>query len=197
MDPVEFEAGGRSYQFTANVRGTYPVEQAFEFWMAYVARDLLRLGVFFRAQAIMIQIPGAKDYCFLCHDDLDVKLPPGDDDPYELLNEADRGTVLSVLIECLRRLDAVAVLEQIPEAKRIHPKKLSAKWCEYLDREAKYECGLQNVVAECLDELIVRPGFVEIDCGPLPMWWQERWAKIRERGGISIPIEPDDTRRDP
>lgn len=196
LDPVELEVRDRTWRFDASVRGTFPFARAFDFWMAYVARDLLRLGVYFRAQAIMIQIPGATNYQYLCHDSVAKDLPPGDDDPSEWLDGVDRGIVLSVLTECLHRLDAVHILEQIPEAKHIRPKELSAEWRDYLDREAKYECGLLNVVAECLDELIVQPGIVEIDCGPLPTWWQERWAQIREGGGNSIPVEPRDTRGD-
>ncbi len=31
------------------------------------------------------------------------------------------------------------------------------------------------VVAECPDELIVRPGMAEIDVAPRPTWWQKWW----------------------
>ncbi|MGD8454471.1 MAG: hypothetical protein PVJ57_21870 [Phycisphaerae bacterium] len=196
LDPVEFEARGRLSCFTGNVRSTFPIARAPEFWMAYVARDLLRLGVYFRAQALLIQVPGATEYQYLCHDGLDNDLPHHDDDPGERLRGVERGTVVSVLIECLHRLNAPDILEQIPEVRRIEPKILADWWHDYLNREARYESGLLNVVAECLDELIVRPGVVEIDCGPLPTWWQERWAQIRKWGGNSTPVEPDDTRGD-
>ena len=177
---VEFLVRNRWWRFDADIRGTFPVAQAFEFWMACVARDLLRLGVYFRAQAIMIQIPGAADYHDLCPDDVDENRPAETDDPYDWLHGVDRGTVLGVLAECLRRLDAAHILKRIPDVKRIRPKKLSAKWHKYLDRLAEYECGLLNVVAECLDELIVRPGFAAIDCGPQTTWWQDYWSKIKD-----------------
>ena len=32
------------------------------------------------------------------------------------------------------------------------------------------------VVAQCPDELIVRPGMAEIDVEPRPTWWQEWWS---------------------
>ena len=35
------------------------------------------------------------------------------------------------------------------------------EWKAFLDRFAKIEHGLLNVIAECLDHLIVRPGMAE------------------------------------
>ena len=166
--------------FNGIVRSTENLPVTFQFWMAYVARDLRRLGVCFKALSIMIQIPGAMDYRYLCHDDQDKDLPPFADDPYLRLHGVDHGTVLSVLAECLCELNAEDILKQIPEAKRIRPKKLSVEWHKYLNRESTYERGLLNVIAECLDELIVRPGIAEIDRNTGPMWWQDFWSRIED-----------------
>ena len=57
--------------YWVSVRRTEDLPGMFQFWLAYVARDLLRLGVFFRAAAIMAQLPGAGAYRPLGYDDFD------------------------------------------------------------------------------------------------------------------------------
>ena len=178
LGPVEFKVRGDWWRFDTSIRGTYPNTQALAFWTAYLARDLLRLGVYFRALTIMLQIPGAADYRYLCHEDMEKDSPPSADDPYGWIHGADRRTVFSVLAECLCELDAEDILKQIPEAKHTRLKKLSAKWQKYLNRESTYECGLLNVVAECLDELIIKPGLEEIDAASQGTWWHDYWSRI-------------------
>ena len=70
MDYVEFRAGKGFWRFDLNVRGTYPLARALDFWMAELARDHLRLGLCFRALAIMLQVPGAAGYEWLGDDSL-------------------------------------------------------------------------------------------------------------------------------
>ena len=83
-----------------------------------------------------------------------------------------------MLADCLRRLGAAKVLRQVPGAKEYEREKLSAEWKKYLRRQAATKHGLLNVVAECLDELIVRPGMEEIDVEPRPSWGQEWWSRL-------------------
>ncbi len=178
LESPTFKIDGRLVAFFTDVRSAEDLPAALQFWMAYLARDLLRLGVFFRAAALMQQLPGGARYRYVIHDDVDDKAPPEEDDPREWVRGAGRETVLNVLAECLRRLGAASVMKQVPGGKDYEREELSAEWKEYLDRQAKIKHGLLNVIGECLDELIVRPGLDEIDAEPEPTWWQRWWARM-------------------
>ena len=178
LEPDSIECGGGNVS-CPSVRRTGDLPGAGQFWMAYVARDLLRLGVFFRAAAIMLQIPGAGRYRVLHYDNVDDNLPDWDEDPSQWLGEVDRDTVFDVLAECLRRLGAEELMQQVTGGEDFEQEELSEEWVAYLDRHAGMEHGLLNVVAECLDELIVRPGMKEIDIAPRASWWQQWWGKLR------------------
>ena len=171
-----FETDGELECFFPDVRTTNDLPGALQFWMASVARDLLQLGVFFRAAAIMLQMPGAGRYKVVHYDDLNEDLGDDEEDPRCWVGGADRVTVFNVLAECLRRLEAEDLMEQVPGAADHKRGELPDEWTEYLDEQAKTEHGLLNVVAECLDDLIVTPGMVEIDAKPQATWWQQWWA---------------------
>ncbi len=173
-----FESDGREDRLFTHVRETEDLPAVLQFWMAHVARDILRLGVFFRAAALMCRIPGGAHYRYVAHDDVDDELPDDDEDPRHWIGRADRDTAFSVLAECLRRLGAAGVMKQIPGGDKYEQVELSAEWSEYLDRRAENEHGLLNVVAECLDELIVRPEMEEIDVEPQSTWWQHWWSRM-------------------
>ena len=173
-----FESDGQEANFYTEVRETEDLPTVLEFWMGHVARDLLRLGVYFRAAALMGQIPGGARYRPIAHDDVDDDLPNEDEDPRRWVRRADRDTAFNVLAECLRRLGAAGVMKQVPGGKDYEQIKLSAEWKKYLDRRAKNKHGLLNVIAQCLDELIVRPGMAEIDAEPHPTWWQRWWSRM-------------------
>ncbi len=174
----DFEIDGKVTGFSPDVRSTENLPVTLQFWMGYVARDLLQLGVFFRAAAVMAQVPGADRYRFMLFDDLDDDVPNQDEDPTRWVRDADADTVFNVLAECLRRLEAEHLIEQVPGAPDYERQELSAEWIEYLDRHAKFEQGLLNVVAQCLDDLIVTPGMAEIDDKPQATWWQKWWAAL-------------------
>ena len=178
LESPTFNIDGRLEDFYPEVRSSPDLPVALQFWMAYMARDLLRLGVFFRASAIMCQVPGAGRYRLAHYDDNDDQLPDEDQNPQRWVRGADRDVVFNVLADCLRRLGAAKVLKQVPGAKEYEREKLSAEWKKYLRRQAATKHGLLNVVAECLDELIVRPGMEEIDVEPRPSWWQEWWSRL-------------------
>ncbi len=173
-----FEIDGEMVCFFPDVRGSDGLPVALQFWAAYVARDLLQLGVLFRAAAIMLQVPGAGRYEVELYDDANDELGDQDEDPQCWVGGAERDTVFTVLAECLRRLGAADLMEQVPGAADYEREELSAKWKKYLGRRAETKHGLLNVVAECLDELIVRPGMAEIDAEPRPSWWQKWWSKM-------------------
>ncbi len=173
-----FNIDGRLEDFYPEVRSSKDLPLTLQFWMAYVARDLLQLGVLFRAAAIMCQVPGAGRYEVELFDDANDELGDQDEDPQCWVGGVERDTVFTVLAECLRRLGAADLMEQVPGAADYKREELSDEWKEYLDNLNEIEHGLQNVVAECLDELIVRPGMAEIDAEPRPSWWQKWWSKL-------------------
>ena len=56
--------------------------------------------------------------------------------------------------------------------------KLSGECSAHLSYWAGMEHGLLNVVAECLDHLIVKPGMAEVDEASRPTWWQDWWRRM-------------------
>lgn len=180
LEPHYTSITDRLAETDCSVRATENLPATLAFRMAHIAREVLRLGVYLRGLGILAQIPGAADYRYLYHGDDEDDAPAEADEPNDWIQGANAGTVLGVLTECLRRLDAADVMKWIPEAKHIRPEELSTKWQRYLNREAKFECGLLNVVAECLDELLVRPGLAAIDRGPQTTWWENYWSRIED-----------------
>jgi hypothetical protein len=176
VDGVEID--GKVQSFYPELRSTKDLSVALQFWMAYVARDLLQLGVFFRAAAIMSQVPGVRQYAVVHYDDVNDDVGDDEEDPSQWVGEADRETVFNVLADCLRRVEAEDLIEQVPGAGDYEREELSDEWKEYLDRTAKIEHGVLNVVAECLDDLMVRPGIAEIGAASRPTWWQQLWGKL-------------------
>ena len=69
-------------------------------------------------------------------------------------------------------------MKQIPGGEKYEQVELSAEWNEYLDRRAEIKCGLLNVIAQCLDDLVVRPEMDEIDVEPYSTWWQGWWSRM-------------------
>ena len=178
LELPDFKIDGKPKAFYPNVRSTEDLPVTLQFWMGHLARDLLQLGVYFQAAAIMGQVPGADRYRLILYDDLDDDAPDCDDNPDTWVGNADCDTVFNVLAECLRRLGAEHLIEQVPGARDYERQELSAEWNEYLDRNAKFEHALLNVVAQCLDDLIVTPGMAEIDDKPQATWWQKWWAAL-------------------
>ncbi len=169
LDRTSMKIDGRRYSFHPDLLSSEDLPVAFQFWMAHVARDLLQLGVFFRAGAIMLQVPGAGRYQFISHNQDD------GDDPVAWVDHADRVTVFNVLAECLRRLGAKGLMEQVPGGADYRRVPLPVHWKQYLDRRAAIEHGLLNVVAACLEALIQMPGLAELNAEPRPAWWQKLW----------------------
>ncbi len=163
LESPTFQIDGEPESFFLDLRSSKNLPVALQFWMANMTRDLLQLGVFFRAAAIMLQVPGAAGYEDVIYDDQDPDGPDADEDPASWVGGADWDTTFSVLAECLRRLEAEHLMEQVPGAAKYEREELSTEWKEYLDRRAATEHGLLNVVAVCLDEVIVRPGMAEND----------------------------------
>ena len=174
LEWTSFRIDRQSCGAQAKVRAGSNLPMELQFWMAHMARDLLQLGVFYRAAAIMCQVPGGARCQFVLDGEEEENWTA------DWVVGAERSTLLDVLAECLRRLGAESelLMRQVLGREIHHEKELPAKWKEFLDQRAKIEDGLLNVVGECLDELIVRPGVAEIDAVPHPTWWQKFWARI-------------------
>ena len=166
-DSMEIKDGNKLYPLHLCTSGSEPLPLVFEFWMAELARDHLRLGVYFRAVAIMLQIPGAAKYEWVGDDEENEYETP------DLVRASSRDELLGALGECFRRLGAEQLIDQLPDPDAAG-QEVSDDWAKLLDKRGKVDNGLLNVVAECLDKLIVRPGLAEITAPVTEPWWQ-RW----------------------
>ena len=156
--------GEKLVGFFPSVRACGTATAAFQFWTAEMARYHLRLGVFFGALAVILQIPGAAEYRYTgAHDEMEDKL-----------DELDRDQVLDVLADCLKRLGRADLIKQVPGAEDYEPDPVSDEWEKLLDKRTGDRNELLNVVGECLDKLVVKPGMAEID-EPRRLPWWERW----------------------
>ncbi len=147
-----------------SVRRTPPLPRVLDLWRVQSLQEHACNNVYFQALTIMLQVPGSARYEY-------VKAP----DALEHLTGFERGTVLDLLAAALDRLDAVELIEQVrgrePHERRALPDKLAERLA------ARDQNGLLNVVAECLDELIVRPGTAAIEAvTPANAWppWTPR-----------------------
>ena len=162
---MQVHDGDKRFELVTDVSGSEPLTMAFQFWMAEVARDMLRLGVYFRAVAIMLQIPGAAEYQWVEDEGENENETPN------LIAGSGQNTLRNVLAECLERLGAKPLMEQVAGAD-YEAEELSDEWRAVLDKREKVKNGLLTVVAECLDKLVVRPGMEEIGQADEPHWWQ-------------------------
>ncbi len=104
------------------------------------------LGAYFQAVAIMLQMPGATEYRFLCEDP---------DEAGDYVWKADRPMLFSILAECLERLDCAQLMRQVPGGDDYRRRELPVELRLMLaqrDRNALF-----NLVTECLDRLMVIP----------------------------------------
>ena len=138
--------------------------ELFQFWAAEMARDQLRLGVYFSAVGLMLQLPGAHEYQYL-NDDGELR---------QALVDYDCDNLYSVLAECFKRLGVEDVTRRVPGEENYEICDLKDKMKELLNEWTRRKHGLLNVVAECLDLLVVHPGLVEIAEDGERRWWQ-RW----------------------
>lgn len=148
-----------------DVRGSGAIPKMFQMWMAELSRDMLRLGVYFRALGIMLQIPGAPDYEWFSDAD--------GEDQFEtdmLFGSSNENTLSTVLAKSLERLGAGHLMEQMPDAD-YDAVELSDEWEAMLDRRERNKNGLLSLVADCLDLLIVEPGMAEIERAGEVSWW--------------------------
>ena len=180
LDPVNWWEGEEHFQVGSRVRYSDRLAGAFTARMRQLETTHRWLAGFFQAAAIIIQLPGGADY--RCDQDRDDD--PGDqaDDPaFDLIWKADHDTLLSILAECFGRLGAEEVMGQVPGGMDYRQRELPVPFRLMLaERDGN---GLLNVVAECLDRLLVIPALPEeerslYDCAEAPRrsrpssWWR-------------------------
>ena len=158
---------GLKLGLSLSVRCSMPMTKMLQIWMAELSRDMLRLGVYFRALGIMLQIPGAPDYEWFSDADGENQFETD-----MLFNASDEDTLFTVLAEALDRLGVGHLMEQMPEAD-YEAVELDDEWQEMLARREKNKNGLLSLVADCLDLLIVKPGMAEIVQVPEQPWWNQ------------------------
>ena len=144
-----------------------PLHKVFQAWTAELARDVLRLGLYFHAVGVFLQIPGATEFKQMSNRSLEEE--EGFGRP-RMLGRANRNTLLGVLANCLQRLEAESLMEQLAPGELFCPD-LPEEWTRLIERRAEIENGLLSLVAECLDSLIMSPGMKEIDQADELYWW--------------------------
>jgi hypothetical protein len=105
------------------------------------------LAAYFRAVGILLQIPGAAEYRRI-EDESDEEL-------WNLIWNPDPTSTLNVLAATLQRLDAEQLLGQLPGGDGFKPRPLPVEARVRLAERDRM--GLLNVVADCLDRLLIVP----------------------------------------
>ena len=160
--------GGERIGVSLHMGCTERVAMAFQFWMAELSRDVLRLGVHFRAVGVLLQVPGGAAFEY-ADDTFE-----NESERLDLIGASDRDELLNVLADCFKRLGAAdGLIAQVagPNFKAYEP---SEPWKKLLDKRAAVENGLLTLTAECLESLVIVPGMAEIHEADEPHWWH-RW----------------------
>ena len=167
LEAVTWRKGGRAGRAGTLVHNSYGLPGVFRTRMRQLQAVHHWLGGYFEAVGIMLQIPGAAEYEWLSEDG---------DDAGDFVWTADRDVLLSILAEVLDRLDAGALIHQVPGAETYKARKLPVEL--RLTLAARDDNGLMNIVAECLDRLMVIPELGEEerslygDLEPRPGVWR-------------------------
>lgn len=139
--------GGETVSVTTRVRFSGCLPSVFRLHREESERDRRRMAAYFRAVAIMLQVPGGEVYAFReTGDRMDA-----------VIERSDAATVRALLRACLGRLGAEGLMAQVPGGRPAQRRRLPARLTRMLQRRGRDD--LLNVVAECLDELIVRPAW--------------------------------------
>ena len=137
------------------------------------------LADFFQAVVVMLQIPGGVDFEY---DEEESEISQA---AWDLISKADRGLLLSILAECFERLDAPEnLIHQVPGGRDYKRRDLPMDFRLTLaEQEAN---SLLNIVAECLDLLLVIPHldaelqrrYAVFDQPPSSRW-RRFWSSLR------------------
>ncbi|MGD8454052.1 MAG: hypothetical protein PVJ57_19740 [Phycisphaerae bacterium] len=147
LQPIITHEDDRTAYIGDQVRFTDRLTDVFRCRMQQL-EDIHRwLAGYFQAVGILLQIPGAADYH---HQDY-----ASDDDLWDLIWNPDPDSTLNVLAATLERLDADELLAQVPGGDGFKRRPLPVEARVHLAERDRL--GLLNVVADCLDRLLVAP----------------------------------------
>ncbi len=150
-------------QVHSNVRYSGGLPFVFAECMKQHEEQFRAQAAYLHAVAVMIQIPGGAEFESTTPDrEADEENDPVPEEHWDFIREADRDTKLSILAECFERLEAdEALIEQLTGAKKYKPVELP---CDFRITLAEQDQnGLLNIVADCLDRLIVIPNMTAYD----------------------------------
>ena len=91
--------------FHTDLRYNTDLPMALQFWTTALARSILRFGVFLRGASIMFQIPGGAKFDFVLNDE-------DEDEISTWVRDRSRKSLLNILADCLKRLEAPPVLPE-------------------------------------------------------------------------------------
>ncbi len=177
LESIKWREGGEVLQINSLVQYTDRPVRAFRARMEQLQAVHRWLAGYLHALSILVQIPGAAEYRW--------REPANDDEALERIASADRDELLAILAAALGRLAAGELMGQVPGGERrgvCLPGPELRIALAGLDRR-----GLIQVVAECLDRLLVIPhvGAEAEFHEPLrgPGFWRKTWRRLRGRIG--------------
>ena len=188
LEPVNWSEGGRRFQAGSRLRYSDRPGDMFTARMGQLEAIHRWLGGLFQASAIMLQLPGGADYEYVEDEDEAV---------WGLIRHADRDTLLSILADCFERLEAAeGLMGQAAGGMDYERCELPVDFRLTVAEQDRN--GVLNVVAECLDRLLVIHKLDEeqrilYDCPGPPRrrrrwWWRAlspaslaRWLRRRRR----------------
>ncbi len=169
LPPIDRRVNDQEIYVCAQVRLSHPFAAVFGIVMSELEREHRRLAVYFDAVTIMLKLPGSTEYEYeALLDGLD-----------ERIAACDQNTLFNVLYRCVVQLLAQsrsikihelqgrderllrAVIEQVPGGADYKMELLPAALPGRIDQLSRN--GLLNVVAECLDRLMIAPSLPDDD----------------------------------
>jgi hypothetical protein len=154
LETVNWWEGGRRFHVDSRIRYSDRLACVFTARMRQLEAIHHWLAGYFQAAAIMLQLPGGADY--ECVEDDDENEGQVDEAAWTLIWQADRDMLLSILAECFERLGAdETLMRQVPGGTDFQRCVLPVEFRLTLAEQDRN--GVLNVVAECLDRLLVIP----------------------------------------
>ena len=137
--------GDRVIPVVTRVRFSGDLPLAVQLHREEMERDQQRIRAYFRALAVMLEVPGGSHYAYQeTPDRMDA-----------VIAESDEDTVRAIMKACLDRLGCRELIDRVPGGRSGNGHELPMTLAVMVLR--REPIGLLNVLAECLDELFVRP----------------------------------------
>lgn len=169
LPPIDKRVNDQEIYVCAQVRLSHPLAAVFGIVMSELEHEHRRLAVYFDAVTIMLKLPGSSEYEYEeLLDGLEARIASCDQNTlFNVLNRGvghllaeDRSIQIHELHgrdERLRR----AIIEQVPGGADFKMELLPAALTGRIDQLSRN--GLLNIVAECLDRLMIAPSLPDDD----------------------------------